>query len=463
MSAQGIPLRFIAIVGSGPAGFFAAEALLKDPTVEVHLFERLTAPFGLVRYGVAPDHQKIKAVSKGFERTASDSRLRFFGNVTIGKDIQVHELAELYDQVLYAHGCEASRELGVEGESLAGVHSALSFVSWYNGHPDYVALPVNLDVTDVVIVGAGDVSLDVCRLLCSTHEELAATDMPGFVLDEFKKKRVARIHILIRRGPAEASFALKELRALLDRPGIQVRCDLEVLRQALGEELSEGPNGQRAKLEHLYDCCQQEVANVSTELRFHFLKSPVEFVAEPESHNANAATPSPRVARVRVEDNRLVESQGRINAIGTGTFSETDAQLCLLAVGYRGVQLPGLPLDSKSGLILNVEGRVLAAAGQVLPRHYVVGWIKRGPQGVIGTNKGDSRATVELMLQDLHSLPARPEPMTEQLLRSRHVSFISYSDWERLDKVEMERGKQLGKPREKVLSAAAALEVLALS
>lgn len=450
MSDQATQRRYIAVIGSGPAGFFAAEALLKQESVEVHLFERLPAPYGLVRYGVAPDHQKIKAVSKGFDRTASDSRFRYFGNVTIGRDLHTHELAEMYDQIVFAHGCEASRELGVAGESLPGVHSALTFVSWYNGHPDYVEHPINLDVSDVVVVGAGDVSLDVCRLLLSSHEELSATDMPGFVLDEFKRKHVRAVHILIRRGPAEANFALKELRAVLELPGLRVGCDLDLLEQALKEELSEGPGGQRAKLEYLRDRCQLEVADATAELRFHFLCSPAEFVAQ-----------GARVGRVRVEQNQLVEKNGRVNAVGTGKFSDIDAQLCLLAVGYRGVPLHGVPFDEATGLIPNAGGRVLGASGQPVPGHYVVGWIKRGPQGVIGTNKSDARATVELMLQDLPSVPARPAPLTEQMLSARKVPFLSFSDWERLDQVESERGKQLGKPREKLLSAAEALKALA--
>jgi ferredoxin--NADP+ reductase len=451
--------RYIAVVGSGPAGFFAAEALLKHPGVEVHLFERLSAPYGLVRYGVAPDHQKIKQVSKGFDRTANDERLKFFGNTCIGSDISATELAAMYDQVVYANGCEAAQMLGVPGEHLAGVHSALAFVSWYNGHPNYTEHAVDLNVNDVVVVGAGDVSMDVSRLLLSSQSDLEHTDMPEYALAEFKKARVRRIHILIRRGPSQIGLAAKELRAVVEIPGVKVRCDVELLNAALTEDL---PNAQRMKLEYLREVCQSAPDSASQsashdddrELIFHFQQSPVEFIGE-----------AGKLTHVKCERNHLVMEGERVRSVGTGQFAEIPAQLALLAVGYRGVAIGGLPFDERSGLVPNREGRVLGANGEHFARHYVVGWLKRGPQGVIGTNKGDAKATVELMLADLKERAASAPhntapPNTEELLRARGVRFITFRDWERLDALEVERGAARGKPREKITSAQAALAAL---
>lgn len=437
--------RYIAVVGSGPAGFFAAEALLKNPAVTVHMFERLPAPFGLVRYGVAPDHQKIKAVVKGFIKTAKSERFRFFGNVTIGRDISAGELASAYDQVVYANGCEAPRALGAAGEDLPGVHSALAFVSWYNGHPDYVSHRVDLDVSDVVVVGAGDVSMDVSRLLLSTEAELGATDMPNFALREFAKKRVQRIHILVRRGPAQANFAVKELRAVVEREGVAVRCDRSLLAEALAGDL---PNQQRAKLEYLSQVCEREVPGGGPEVHFHFLRSPIEFVGDG------------KLAQVKVEHNELRGDGNRQRAVGTGNTSALNAQLALLAVGYRGVAIDGVPFDERSGLVPNIDGRITGPDSAHLAKHYVVGWLKRGPQGVIGTNKGDSRATVELMLEDLKLAQPSSPPQVEQLLADRGVRFLSFDDWERLDQQELKLGKAAGKPREKFTSSEAALAAL---
>jgi ferredoxin/flavodoxin---NADP+ reductase len=446
MSALG-PVHPIAIVGAGPAGFFAAEALLKRPAVHVDLFERLAAPFGLVRYGVAPDHQKIKQVEAGFVKTASDPRLRFFGNVALGQALTVSDLLEHYDQVVYAMGCQAARPLGVEGEQLPGVHSALEVVSWYNAHPDYLDAKIALDVSNVAIVGAGDVSMDLSRLLAAPLAELATTDMPPYALAEFAKKRVQNIHVLIRRGPESANFALKELRAVLDRDFIVPHCDVELVRQAL--DSSELDRDQRAKLEYLHARCQQEPhPDASVHLWFRFLRSPVSFSGDA------------RLKRVRVEINALTRNPGaEPRAVGSGEFEEFDVDLAVYAVGYRGVQLPGVPLDPKTGLIPNVEGQLLREGGALDPHQYVVGWLKRGPQGVIGTNKGDARATVERMLPNLGQ-PSRPLPPTAELLAQRGIRAVTFEDWQVLDRLERERGGIVNKPREKWLTAKDAIEAL---
>lgn len=440
------PSNYIAVVGAGPAGFFATDALLKNPSVRVDLFERLPAPYGLVRYGVAPDHQKIKSVQAGFEKTGTQERVRYFGNVVIGRDLHTEELLSSYDQVVYAMGCEAPRRLGIDGEDLAGVHSALEAVSWYNGHPDYVSSKIQLGVTSVAVIGAGDVSMDLSRLLASTDEELAQTDMPPYALKEFAKKKIGDVHVLIRRGPAQANFALKELKAVVERPNVAIACDKRLLEETIADPTL--PNAQRQKLayllEHVHDGEPKPVT-----VTFHFLRSPVAFTER-----------AGRLGGVRVELTRLERRpDGGESAIGSGEFEHIDAGLALLAVGYRGSKTPGVPIDDKSGLIDNVDGQLRRPDGTLDPRSYVVGWLKRGPQGVIGTNKGDAKSTVARMLENL-PVPSRPEPRTEALLRERGVRFISFPEWQRLDAFERKRGAAIGKPREKYTSADQALAAL---
>jgi ferredoxin/flavodoxin---NADP+ reductase len=458
------PVHPIAIVGAGPAGFFAAEALLKHPGIHVDLFERLPAPFGLVRYGVAPDHQKIKQVEAGFVKIGSDPRLRYFGNVELGQALSVADLLELYDQVVYAMGCQAARPLGVSGEHLPGVHSALEIVSWYNAHPDYLSAPIALDVRNVAVVGAGDVSMDLTRLLAASDEELSHTDMPPYALAEFAKKRIENIHLLIRRGPESASFALKELRGVLDREDIVVHCDAALLTEALTDESLH--KDQRSKLEYLQARCQPrssaepsvdpsadisaaQLGRAQVHVWFHFLRSPVEFSG------------GARLQRVKVEVNRLERSpEAEPKAVGTSQFEELDVGLALFAVGYRGIEVPGVALDARSGLVPNVEGQLQGKDGNDFgARQYVVGWLKRGPQGVIGTNKGDARATVERMVANLPP-PSRPLPPTTALLQQRGIRSISFADWLKLDRLERERGGAVNKPREKWLCIDDALEAL---
>ncbi len=475
----------IAVVGAGPAGLFATDALLKEPQIRVDVFERLVAPYGLVRYGVAPDHQKIKSVEAGFARTLSNERVRYFGNVELGRDVSVDELRSHYDQVLFAMGCEAPRRLGAKGEDVPGVHSALEMVSWYNAHPDHQHAKIDLNVSHVVIVGAGDVSMDLVRLLASSHAELAETDMPDYAIQEFSRLRLQTIEVLIRRGPAHANFALKELRAVLERKNIDVVCDVQLLEETLQTDL---PTAQRNKLEYLREKALAD-ARGGIELRFRFLCSPVEFVER-----------QGRLSSVVVEKNRLLtRDDGSHAARGTGEHETLNAELALLAVGYQGMPVSGVPLNAKSGLISNVDGRLVverAVDGQTVgsqqpgsqqpgsqqplegaragggmsnsalepqyhfePQCYVVGWLKRGPQGVIGTNKGDARATVATMLDNL-SPRQEAAPNIEELLTSRQVNYVSFADWTVLDALERERGGRVGKPREKFVNVADALASL---
>ncbi len=441
--------RYIAIIGAGPAGFFAAEALLKQPDIRVDLFERLAAPYGLVRYGVAPDHQKIKSVESGFARTGQHERLRYFGNVTVGRDITTAELLGLYEQVVFATGCEQAKELGVAGEDLTGVHSALEVVSWYNGHPDYTKRDIDLGVTRVAVVGAGDVSMDLGRLLTSGQAELAKTDMPEYALARFAKREVRHVHFLVRRGPQHASFALKELRGLLDRPGIGVSCDLQLLERAMSD--AELPKAQLAKLEYLAARCKESPTGDAT-LHFDFLRSPKTFIGE-----------RGRLTSIELAINALQSRpDGSARAVDSGRTEVLDAGLAILAVGYRSHSIPGLPIAPDSGIAANTDGQLLRDDGTLDPQTYAVGWLKRGPQGVIGTNKGDAKATVDRMLQNLGD-PTKPPPAIEQLLDARGVRHLSFKQWLQLDELERARGAEVGKPREKLIDIDQALAALGAS
>lgn len=435
----------VAIVGAGPAGFFAAEALLQQSEVYVDMFERLPAPYGLVRYGVAPDHQKIKRVEVGFAKTGQHPRMRYFGNVSVGHDVSVDELVRRYDQVVFAMGCERAKPLGIPGEELEGVHSALSFVSWYNGHPDYVRVRASLDTKDVVIVGGGDVAMDLCRLLSSTKQELRSTDMPDYALLEFERKLVENIHVLVRRGPQNANFALKELRDVLEREHVRVHCDSPLLQAALTD--AELDREQRLKLELLLEANRRPAPPSAINLHFHFLVSPLEFLGD-EHH----------LTRVRLVQNRLErDPSGVERAVSTAETSLLDAGLAILAVGYCGVPIPGLPIDESTGIVRNVGGRV--SSGAPNEQRYVVGWLGRGPQGVIGTNKGDAKATVARMLEALPK-PSNPRPDMPGFLRQLGVRYFTFDDWLKLDELERRRGQACGKPREKFIHRNDAIEAL---
>lgn len=445
MSLRSIP---VAVIGAGPAGFFAAEALLKDPRVRVDLFERLPAPFGLVRYGVAPDHQTIKKVENAFTALTRDPRLRLFCNVEIGKHVSIAELQEHYWQTVFACGCGAPRRLGVEGEQIPGVHHALEFVSWYNGHPDYATLAVDLGgVREAVVIGGGDVSLDVTRLLLSEIDLLRRTDMTDFALRQFERAAIERVHLVIRRGPAQTGFALKELRAISERPEVRLSADVELIRQALEEDLV---TSQKAKLQYLLQACELDNPQARFELRFHFLRSPHAFISDA----------SGRLSGLRVGTNRLViGADGQVRAEDTLARDVLPAQLAIVAAGYRASSIPGLPFDEARGNVPNRDGRVLGAPPP--GRLHVVGWMRRGSSGVIGTNKSDARQVVQGLLQDEPPAAALPDPQAiVALLEERGVPSYGAEQWHQIDAFERASGLKAGKPREKLYRLEDMLAVL---
>jgi ferredoxin--NADP+ reductase len=445
--APDAPLR-VAVIGSGPAAFYAAEALLKQPGARVDMIERLPTPYGLVRSGVAPDHQKLKSVTAIFDKIAANPGFRFFGNVEYGKHVTRADLERHFHAILFATGAQTDRSLGIPGETLTGSHSATEFVAWYNGHPDFRDRRFDLSVESVAVIGVGNVAIDVARILCLTPEELRATDMADDAIEALSASRVKEVHILGRRGPVQAAFTTVEVKELGELAGadVFVRPDELELDEASAAELEAGRAATKAKVEIVREFSRHAPAGKPRTLTLRFLVSPVEILDRGDGH----------VGGVVLARNRLVKNAaGAIVAEPTGETERLDAGLVFRSVGYRGVPLPHVPFDDRPGLVPNVKGRILdPATGAALPGHYVSGWIKRGPTGVIGNNKADSVETVNALVEDAAAggllRPEAPDPVAfEALVRSRQPALVTFGDWQRLDKLEVERGAPHGRPRRK--------------
>jgi ferredoxin--NADP+ reductase len=439
------PLR-VAIVGAGPSGLFAADALLKArEDVRVDVFDRLPTPYGLVRYGVAPDHAKIKAVTRTFEATCRDPRVRFFGNVDVGREVSIDELRERAHAVLLAVGASSDRALGVPGEELAGSLSATEFVAWYNGHPEYVDLDPKLDARHVVVIGMGNVAVDVARILVKSVDELRVTDIADHALDALAGSRVEQVTMLGRRGPAQAKWTTKELRELGELANADIDVDPAQLElDPASAAAVAGDRAQQRNLELLRTFAAQRPSGKPRTLRLRFLASPIAL------HGDDAG----RVREMTIGRNRLEERDGGyLAAVDAGARERIPAELVLRSVGYRGVPLRGAPFDDRRGVIPNEDGRVLDEDGRARPGLYVAGWIKRGPSGVIGTNKADAMKTVEALLADPLPEPTHAsDDAVPALLRDRDVRWVDFDGWLRLDAAETELGAPSGRPRVKVVS-----------
>jgi ferredoxin--NADP+ reductase len=447
------PLR-VAIIGAGPTGFYTADHLLRSTqaTVEVDLYDRLPTPYGLVRLGVAPDHQKIKFVTNAFDKIAANPRFRFFGGVEFGKDVTLADLKAYYHQVVYCTGAQTDRRMGIPGEDLSGSHPATEFVAWYNGHPDFRDCSFDLTQERVAVVGVGNVAVDVVRILCRTPEELAKTDIADYALDALKRSRVKEVYLLGRRGPAQAAFTNPEVKELGELADADVTAHpdevgLDPLSLAAIERSQD--RATQKKVEILKEYAQRQPAGKSRRLTLRFLVSPVELTGDGRGG----------VAALRLVRNELyATSAGTLQARATDQHETLPVGLVFRSVGYRGVPLPGVPFNESWGVILNDRGRVLDPdTKQPIVGEYTAGWIKRGPTGVIGTNKPDAAETVECMLEDLaHGTvlqPAHPEAAAaETLVRHRQPNFFSYPDWQKLDALEVSRGRAQGRPRVKLTS-----------
>jgi ferredoxin/flavodoxin---NADP+ reductase len=418
------PLR-IAVVGSGPAGFYAAGHLLaSDLAIEVDMIERLPTPWGLVRLGVAPDHPNIKAVSRAFEKIAAQPGFRFFGNVEVGPDVMHEELARLYDAVVYAVGAQTDRRLGIPGEDLPG-----SWVAWYNAHPDYQTIPFDLQTESAVVVGAGNVALDVARMLALSPDELAPTDTTDAAIAAINESPLREIVLLARRGPAQAAFTTPELKEMGELADADVIVDPADLEGAVGTNTNSERN-----LEVLREYAGREPSRKRRAVVFRFCVSPVEIRGDG------------RVEEIEIVHNELVDDgRGGVRAVPTDRRETIRCGLVFRSVGYRGVSLPGLPFDEEVGVIPNERGRVEAGL-------YCAGWIKRGPTGVIGTNKKDATETVELLLEDARAglLRRTSDERLESVLAERGVEAVMYGGWEAIDVEERTRGEPHGRPRVKL-------------
>jgi len=455
----------VAIVGSGPAGFYAAEHLLKreDAAVEVDMFDRLPTPFGLVRAGVAPDHPKIKSVIRVYEKTAAREGFRFFGNVDVGRDVTVAELSERYDAVVHAYGSSTDRHLGIPGEGLPGSHAATEFVAWYNAHPDFADREFNLASQRAVVIGNGNVAADVARMLALPREELDTTDTADHAIDPLADSGVREIVVLGRRGPAQAAFTNPEVRELGEMTIADVVVDPadveldEVSREFVDSEECDPTN--RRNVEIFTGFSQREPEGKPKRIVLRFLRSPVEIRGDG------------KVESIVLAVNELYRDEsGAIRARDTGEREELECGLVLRSIGYAGVPLEGLPFDERRAVIANEAGRVMNPdGGEQMPGQYVVGWIKRGPSGVIGTNKKDAQETVEAIFEDLEAgliqMPAassasRPGAAgsedgrlsIDELLAERKPDVVSYEGWRAIDEAEQDRGRPHGRPRIKFCS-----------
>ncbi len=450
------PVRVV-IVGSGPAGVYAAGGLLKRTAVVVHVdvMDRLPTPFGLVRGGVAPDHQTIKKVTQVFDRTASRPSFRFLGNVQLGRDLQVDDLRRHYHQIVYAVGNESDRRLGIPGEGIERCTPAAVFVGWYNGHPDYRHAKIDLSVERVAVVGNGNVAVDTARILLRTPGELEKTDIASYALEALRKSRVREVFLLGRRGPTQAAFTPAEIREL----GELEAADAVVVPSELEAATPAPEIGQATKnLAILRGFAAHGRTGKPRTLELRFLVSPVELVAD--------ATGGVRA--IVLEKNRLeARPDGSLAARGTGETEVLEVGMVLPAIGFAADPIPGVPFDTRAKVIANDDGRVVDADSRaVVPNEYVVGWARTGPQGVIGTHRGASAHVVDHMAADGQKLGERalPEPdAILALLRERGVRVVLFDDWKRLDEVEITRGQRRGAPRDKVVDVEAMLALLGQS
>jgi len=444
------PLR-VAIVGAGPAGYYAADHLLRQDgvVVEVDMIDRLPTPYGLVRAGVAPDHQKIKSVTAAFDKVAAHPRFRFYGGVDFGKDITVADLRRHYHQILYSTGAQTDRRMGIPGEDLKGSHPVTEFVAWYNGHPDYRDCQFDLSQERAAVVGVGNVAIDVARILCRSPQELATTDIADHALEALGKSRIKEVYLLGRRGPAQAAFTNPEVKELGELADADVTArpeevELDELSRAAVERSQD--RAAVKKVEILREYAARKPGGKSKKLIIRFLVSPVELCGNEAGE----------VVALRLVRNRLeATAAGTLQAKPTDQLETLPVGLVFRSVGYRGVPLPGVPFHESWGVILNEHGRVLDPdTKQPVVGEYAAGWIKRGPTGVIGTNKPDAAQTVACMMEDLAAgrilKPEEPDATAAELLiRGRQPRCVSYEDWLKLNELEVSRGRAAGRPRVK--------------
>jgi len=446
----------VAIIGSGPSGFYAAEALLKqtDMVVHVDMFERLPTPFGLVRLGVAPDHPNIKTIARVYEKTAARPAFRFMGNVCLGRDISVEDLRQHYHQIVYATGNEDDRRLGIPGEGISGSTPASVFIGWYNGHPDYKDAKIDLSVTRIAVVGHGNVALDLARILLRTPNELEKTDVALHALEALRQSKVREVFVLGRRGPEHATFTPQEIREFGEMEDVAIIIDPNVLANCDIPE-TEGITQQEKNLKILQSYAELQHEEKNKKLHIQFFVSPAEVIADSDG----------KVAGLALERNRtILDPNVAVETLGTGEINILKVGMVLSAIGYTARRINGIPYDEKERIIANENGRVVDPDNRTaITNEYVVGWARTGPHGLIGSHKGASARVVDLMIADAARVESRRLPAPEaivSLLHERGVQTVSFKDWKQLDDIEMERGARRGAPRDKIADVEAMLAVL---
>jgi ferredoxin/flavodoxin---NADP+ reductase len=441
----------VAVVGSGPSGSYAAEKLLsrRDVSVRVDMFERLTTPWGLVRFGVAPDHLATKSVIIGFERMTRDPRFRLWLNVEVGRDVSTEQLSQRYHAVIYAVGAMGARRMGVPGEDLPGSHSATEFVGWYNGHPDYADRAFDFSAERAVVIGNGNVAIDIARLLLSTPARLARTDIAQHALKQLSTSRVREVVVVGRRGPAEAAFTNGELLGLLNVPELGVVVDPEGFdsTQSPRPPLDFAAAHKTARLSQLAGDGRQ-TSSTDRRVVLRFCAAPERLLGQD------------RVSGIRLTRNALVADGSAVRAVPTAEFDELDCGLVIRSVGYRGSPIGSVPFDFSRHLIPNRDGRVIdPESGETVPGTYATGWIKRGPSGVIGTNKQCAKQTVDCLIEDF-LVGALAEPTADLgYLTSQLPAAFDVRAWRAIDAHERREGIRTGRPRVKLVDPAALLAV----
>lgn len=450
---------YVAIVGSGPSGYFAAASLQKfaadgDRDVHIDMLEMLPTPWGLVRSGVAPDHPKIKSISAKFEKTAEDPRFRFFGNIEVGRHLQPAELAERYDAVVYAVGAQSDRSLNIPGEDLAGSVSAVDFVGWYNAHPHFAQLAPDLSGGRAVVIGNGNVAMDVARILVSDPDALAGTDIADHALSSLQGRGVQEVLIIGRRGPLQAPFTtleLRELGVLESLNDVDVIVDPADFADITDEDLEAASKTVRNNIKVLRGYAEKPPSGASRRIVFRFCTSPIEI---------KSGDGQDGVASIVLGRNELITgADGRVVAKDSGERDELPTQLVVRAVGYRGLPTPGLPFDERAATIPHVDGRVAGSRNE-----YVVGWIKRGPTGVIGSNKSDSQETVNTLLADLNAaelaeFEADHAERLAEWFAQQQPKIVTGEHWRLIDEHECSAGEGSGRPRVKLTSVADLLRI----
>ncbi|KAI7875038.1 nucleotide-binding domain-containing protein [Lichtheimia hyalospora FSU 10163] len=454
------PFR-LAVVGSGPAGFYTSHRLLKEhPNTQIDMFDSLPVPHGLVRFGVAPDHPEVKNVMSTFDRVAEDDRFRFLGNVTVGDSVtgvSVQELQQHYDAILFSYGASQDRQLGIPNEDVYGVDSARAFVAWYNGLPNFDSIQFPLDSTDTaVVIGQGNVALDVARVLLSPIDELRKTDITEYALEALSKSKIRHVHVVGRRGPLQASFTSKELREQMNLPGVVFHADHEWIKNEVAE--AQPVISKNRPLKRLMSILEKGSATKQGDRSWSlkFLRSPVEILSQDN-----------QVDGIRYEMNRLEGPFDQRKAIGTDTFEDQSCGLVLRSIGYRSIPMPGIPFNERQGRVPNYLGKVLTIDNQEVPGMYTAGWLKRGPTGVIVSTMNDAYETADTIAYDLK----QGKPMLEnshsdgadglvELFKHRNIRPVSYAEWKIIEQAEFDAGHKLGKPREKYAKIADMLALL---